>query len=360
MDVIVEDLTLHYGDNAAVRDLTLKVGAGESLVLLGPSGCGKTSTMRCVAGLEEPTAGRITIGGTTVYETGRRPVPPHKRNIGMVFQSYAVWPHRTVGQNVAFPLTMQRKSRPEIRAAVAEVLELVGLADLVDQNASQLSGGQMQRVALARSLAMRPSLLLLDEPLSNLDARLRDRLRLELRALQQQLGLTCIYVTHDQSEAIALADRIAIMRHGRVVQLGSPEEIYDRPATAEIADFIGVSNILDCHRVDDGAVTLPGTTVALAAERVPPAGALKLCVRPEDIQLRTATDADSAADTLLARVEVAVFQGDSARFRVTLDGGATLDVTAPKAQLRTLTRGSTVAVSVPRESVLVLPAEDQE
>ena len=230
MKVTIENLTLCYEGNTVVRDLDLEIADGESLVLLGQSGCGKTSTMRCVAGLETPNIGRITIGDRVVHDSATgRAVPPHKRNVGMVFQSYAVWPHRTVFENVAFSLTMQKVGKDETRQRVLDTLDLVGLRELADRGASQLSGGQMQRVALARSLVMRPSVLLLDEPLSNLDARLRERLRIELRELQLGSSLTTVYVTHDQVEAFALADRIALMQNGRIVQIGTPEEIYKNP-----------------------------------------------------------------------------------------------------------------------------------
>lgn len=356
MDVIVEDLTLNYGTNVAVQDLTLKVGDGESLVLLGQSGCGKTSTMRCIAGLEEPNGGRISVGGYTVYEHGKVSVPSHKRNIGMVFQSYAVWPHKTVFQNVEFPLRMQRKPRAQIKSAVAEVLELVGLGHLADQNASKLSGGQMQRVALARSLAMRPGLLLLDEPLSNLDARLRDRLRVELRELQQRLGLTTIYVTHDQAEAISLADRIAVMQRGHIVQLGTPTELYERPVSAEIADFLGVTNIFPCTRLDSTTVRLVESGLVLRSAIVPEDDDIKVCIRPEDVIIESQDVDDAPEDWLSGVVDVAVFQGTSARFRVTVGADVVLDVTAPKSTLATIHRGSRVHLTIPPECLQVLPA----
>jgi iron(III) transport system ATP-binding protein len=257
MKVAIENLTLCYEGNTVVRDLDLEIADGESLVLLGQSGCGKTSTMRCVAGLETPSIGRIAIGDRIVHDSATgRVVPPHKRNVGMVFQSYAVWPHRTVFENVAFSLRMQKVGKVEIRQRVLDTLDLVGLRELADRGASLLSGGQMQRVALARSLVMRPSVLLLDEPLSNLDARLRERLRMELRELQLRLALTTVYVTHDQAEAFALADRIALMQKGRIVQIGTPEQIYKNPVCASVADFLGVGNIFSCTAGERGAMQL--------------------------------------------------------------------------------------------------------
>ena len=230
MKITLENLSLQYSGNTVVKELDLEIADGESLVLLGQSGCGKTSTMRCIAGLEQPSGGRITIGDTVVHDSERRvSVAPYKRNVGMVFQSYAVWPHRTVFENVGFSLKMKKVPKEEATKRVRKALAVVGLSDFETRGASQLSGGQMQRVALARSLVMQPSVLLLDEPLSNLDARLRERLRIELREIQLDLNLTTVYVTHDQIEAFALADRIALMQDGRIVQIGTPQEIYAAP-----------------------------------------------------------------------------------------------------------------------------------
>jgi iron(III) transport system ATP-binding protein len=229
--IAIENLTKRYGSVVAVDDLTLTIANGELLVLLGPSGCGKTTTMRAIVGLEEPTAGRITVGDSVVYDASRGiNVPSNRRQMGMVFQSYAIWPHKTVGENVIYPLERQGVARAEIAERLAQTLALVGLSNFADRGASLLSGGQMQRVALARSIIAQPRVLLLDEPLSNLDAKLRDHLRFELREIQQRLGITAVYVTHDQTEALALADRIAVMRDGKIIQLDTPTAIYQRPA----------------------------------------------------------------------------------------------------------------------------------
>ena len=253
MKITLENLSLQYSGNTVVKELDLEIADGESLVLLGQSGCGKTSTMRCIAGLEQPSGGRITIGDTVVHDSERRvSVAPYKRNVGMVFQSYAVWPHRTVFENVGFSLKMKKVPKEEATKRVRKALAVVGLSDFETRGASQLSGGQMQRVALARSLVMQPSVLLLDEPLSNLDARLRERLRIELREIQLDLNLTTVYVTHDQIEAFALADRIALMQGGRIVQIGTPQEIYAAPSTKSIADFLGVGNIFPCTVTKNG------------------------------------------------------------------------------------------------------------
>ena len=229
----------------AVNDVSFRVAAGEIVVLLGPSGCGKTTTLRCVAGLEHPTSGTIAIGGAVVSDPARGLLtPPRLRNIGMVFQSYAVWPHMTVFQNVAYPLRHRKFPRAEIESKVAATLELVGLSEYAARPVVALSGGQMQRVSLARSLVYEPQLLLLDEPLSNLDAKLRLRLRDDLRRIIKQTNVTAIYVTHDQAEAVVLGDRIGVMRNGKLLQMAPPGEIYNRPADSFVANFTGASNAL--------------------------------------------------------------------------------------------------------------------
>ena len=249
--LLIERLVKRFDDGkAAVDSVSFDVPPGEIVVLLGPSGCGKTTTLRCVAGLEHPTGGRISIGGRVVSEPERGVlVSPRERDIGMVFQSYAVWPHMTVRQNVAYPLKYRRNDGANgrsgsIDAKVKETLELVGLSEYVDRSVTSLSGGQMQRVALARSLVYRPQLILLDEPLSNLDSKLRIRLRDELRRILKMTGMTGLYVTHDQSEAVVLGDRIGVMRDGKLLQMAPPAEIYNRPADPFVANFTGASNVL--------------------------------------------------------------------------------------------------------------------
>src|SRR3954453_10675766 len=245
-ELIVSHLRKQFAvGRPAVDDVSFRIAAGEIVVLLGPSGCGKTTTLRCIAGLEHPTAGTISIGGDEVAAPAEGVhVPPRSRNIGMVFQSYAVWPHMTVKQNVAYPLRHRRVRRAEIERKTAEVLELVGLAQYADRSVVSLSGGQMQRVALARSLVYQPQLLLLDEPLSNLDAQLRLRLRDDLRRIIKQTGVTAVYVTHDQAEAVVLGDRIGVMRDGKLLQLAAPDEIYNRPADLFVANFTGASCLI--------------------------------------------------------------------------------------------------------------------
>jgi iron(III) transport system ATP-binding protein len=331
IQIQVRDLTKAYGKTVAVDDLSVDIQDGEMLVLLGPSGCGKTTTMRCVVGLETPSAGTIRIGDQTVFDHEQNiNVPANRRNIGMVFQSYAIWPHMSVAQNVAYPLKMRhRRDRDKkglIREQVEQALETVGLHGLGDRGASMLSGGQMQRVALARSIVMEPKVLLLDEPLSNLDAKLRDRLRFELREIQLSLGITAIYVTHDQDEALALADRIAVMNEGKIVQLTDPVSMYREPNSAFVADFIGTSNIYKgtvvtssasgCRvRLEDG-FELDATQVIGEGQDV------TVCIRPEDIVLEAT--ADGRPNTWKGTVRVSSFLGDHFRYRVAVENGPTL------------------------------------
>ena len=257
----VKDLVVRYGKVLAVRGVSLSVAAGEHLTLLGPSGCGKTTTLRAIAGLEKPESGEIRIDGAVVYSSSPRvQVPPEKRGLSMVFQSYAIWPHMTVFDNVAYGLRVRRVSDRELAEKVKWALELVQMGELGDRSASKLSGGQQQRVALARAFVFSPSVLLFDEPLSNLDAKLRAEMRIEIKELQRRLGITSVYVTHDLEEALAISDRIVVMKDGVVEQIGSPAEIYDLPRNAFVADFVGSANLIrGRHRPDlsrEGSVVL--------------------------------------------------------------------------------------------------------
>ena len=277
-DVDLRGLSKHYGDFYAVREVSLHISDGEFLVLLGPSGCGKTTTLRMIAGFIEPSAGHVRLAGEDVTL-----LPPWKRNAGMVFQSYALFPHLTVAQNVAFGLEMRKLARPDIGRRVEETLALVRLGGYGGRLPRQLSGGQQQRVALARALAIRPDVLLLDEPLSNLDAKLRQEVRVEIRELQRQLGLTTVMVTHDQEEALTMADRLVVMNEGSVRQVGSQRDLYERPADRFVAGFVGRSTFLD------GTVEPPGrfrTDGGLSlACRDGRAGRAALALRPERIEI---------------------------------------------------------------------------
>ena len=254
----------------AAQDVSFEVPEGKLFTLLGPSGCGKTTTLRSIAGLERPSAGEIEVAGKVMYSSAKGIfVAPNKRNFGMVFQSYAIWPHMNVFQNAAFPLEVRKLRKKEIAEKVMRVLQAVALDHLVDREATKLSGGQQQRLALARALVMEPQLLLLDEPLSNLDAKLRDRMRIELKRLQRDLNLTTVYVTHDQSEALALSHEIAVMSEGRVIQVGTPRQIYETPANQLVAEFVGSTNFIGGTVTSVGKVmsNFPATKARIAVER---------------------------------------------------------------------------------------------
>jgi len=350
----VRDLVKIFGagHHPAVDGVSFSVPAGEIVVLLGPSGCGKTTTLRCVAGLEHPTGGTISIGGRLVSSPADGVmVPARKRGIGMVFQSYAVWPHMTVAQNVRYPLKTRGISRSDADAQVAEVLDLVGLGDYASRPVVSLSGGQMQRVALARSLVYRPHLLLLDEPLSNLDAKLRMRLRDDLRRILKATGMTALYVTHDQSEAVVLGDRVGVMRDGRLLQMAPPNEIYNRPADLFVANFTGASNELAgtllARNGEFGTVDLGEGQRAEAAllQPIAPGDAVRIALRPENIALGKR----DGANTYEARVLDCRYQGTQTIYDIDLLGRR-----LEALELGTAARhavGSATPVSLPREAL---------
>jgi iron(III) transport system ATP-binding protein len=330
-NIVLERVSRKFGDFTAVSGVDLAVREGEFVTLLGPSGCGKTTTLRMVAGLEQNTGGRISIGGRVVSDAERGLfVPAERRALGMVFQSYAIWPHMTVFDNVAYPLRVRRMGRSDIRARVLEALKLVEMADYADRPAPALSGGQQQRVAIARALVFEPALLLLDEPLSNLDARLRAQMGSEFRALQKRLGITSLYVTHDQQEAMALSDRVVVMQAGRVLQIGAPEEIYQRPLSQAVASFFGSPNLLpatvvNCARLDDAdfALSVRGSGwegMCRAAEARAAGADVLVMVRPENV--RVAEGAKQANGVLSGRVVQSSFHG--ARRSVTVEVNGSL------------------------------------
>lgn len=362
MTIQIESLQKKYGSTIAVSDVDLHVPEGEMLVLLGPSGCGKTTTMRCIAGLETPNRGTIRIGDRVVFcASNNVNIPVNRRNVGMVFQSYAIWPHMTVFENVGFPLKMANISSAEARRRTTEALEVVGLAEFADRGASYLSGGQMQRVALARSLAMKPAILLFDEPLSNLDARLRDHLRVQLRELQTQFKITSVYVTHDQREALALADKIMVMDHGHVLQIDDPISLYNNPNSRTVAAFLGYSNIFDARidGQDDGGVRVRITqTGDVIAGMDPPQGLktaeVACCVRPEDIEI-TPEPPVAGADTVIAgQVILASFMGTQMQYRVRVQTGLVWEVLSGTIA-RNIHLGDRVHLRFPRENVKLLP-----
>ena len=315
--LVLAGIRKSYGAVDVLHGLDLDVRAGELLTLLGPSGSGKTTLLKVVAGFEAPDGGRVMLGGKDVA-----PMRPARRNIGMVFQNYALFPHMTVRGNVAFPLEMRRRSRAEIDRRVSEVLALVNLGSYADRLPRQLSGGQQQRVALARAVVFEPLLLLLDEPFGALDRKLRESMQLEVRALQRRLGITTIFITHDQDEALAMSDRIAIMNRGIIEQLGTPTEVYDHPATEFAAGFMGESNIYPGVVVDAGQVRLDIGPMLEAGSSLPPGTRIGAIIRPERL--------DAASGTALEGVvEDAVYLGVAWKYQLRLPGGAEMLVRLP-------------------------------
>jgi len=346
----------------AVQDVSFTVGEGRLFTLLGPSGCGKTTTLRSIAGLERPTAGEISVSGRLVSSAATGVfVPPNRRGFGMVFQSYAIWPHMNVFQNTAFPLEAggRRLSKAQVRERVMRVLGAVQLDHLADRPATALSGGQQQRLALARALVMEPPLLLLDEPLSNLDAKLREKMRFELKRLQRDLKVTTIYVTHDQSEALALSHEIAVMHEGRIQQLGSPRDIYERPANRFVADFVGATNFIDGTVLsNDGARSQTSTRlVRTEVGDIEVATSLPLradesvvvSVRPEDVELTESRP--DGANVWQGRVDQKVFLGEVVDFQVALGSRTLLSRRHPT--LRTKI-GDAIFVQLPPDKCVVL------
>jgi putative spermidine/putrescine transport system ATP-binding protein len=352
------DAQKRFGDFVAVESFNLAAEKGEFVSFLGPSGCGKTTTLRMIAGFEQPTNGMITIDGRDVTY-----VPPNRRNVGMVFQSYALFPNMSVADNVGFGLKVRKRPADQIRKRVAELLEIVNLGDRGSRYPYQLSGGQQQRVALARALAFEPQVLLLDEPLSALDAKIRVALRHEIRSIQRQLGITTVYVTHDQEEALSLSDRVVVMSEGRMEQVGTPFEIYNFPATAFVASFVGTLNVLSGVVVNAsaGELTLAGQPARLKSTFEGSAGReVKVALRPEMVSLG---DGPTGENRLTGTVADVSFLGSIVRIRVGLSGGNGADGSTvildefnePTLKLPSL--GDTVTVSFPQDGPLVLDAK---
>jgi iron(III) transport system ATP-binding protein len=347
-DIRLENVSKSWGETLVLDGITLDVADKEFVTLLGPSGCGKTTTLMAIAGFQHPDAGTIACGDEVFFDRAtRRILPAERRNLGVVFQSYAIWPHMTVAANVGFPLVLRKAKKPDVARRVAEMLDLVELGGLGTHYPHQLSGGQQQRVALARALAAAPSVLLLDEPFSNLDAKLRERSRKWLRALQQQIGITTIFVTHDQDEALGMSDRVMVMDDGVIQQSGTPEDIYRRPASRAVADFVGRCNLLDGHvlgasRSGGVMVGITGTPLIVEAqvpgEQAGP-GDVVVALRPEAVQLSLGEA--RLPNQCLAEVRSGAFLGDHYEYELSL---GEVDVVAQSAQALTAT---TALITVP-------------
>jgi len=358
-EIRLEELTKRFDDVVAVDSIDLDMPPGEFFTMLGPSGCGKTTTLRMIAGFEQPTSGKILLDGTDVAR-----VPPHRRSVNTVFQNYALFPHLDVAANVAFGLKYHRVTKEERRRKVRGILHLVQLDGFEERKPAQLSGGQQQRVALARALVLTPRVLLLDEPLGALDARLRKDLQLELKAIQKDIGITFVFVTHDQEEALTMSDRMAVMNHGHVEQAGSPREVYEEPRTSFVAGFLGVSNLLDAQAgPDSGACSLKIGERTFRAEQgaTQTRGAVKAMIRPERIELEPH---DAPGDNRLpGLVERAVFLGGSHEVHLRILGGELLRATVanngrpPGVELR---EGQAVTLHLPASALRVLePSQDE-
>jgi ABC-type Fe3+/spermidine/putrescine transport system ATPase subunit len=347
----IENLVCSFGTTRAVDGISLTIGDGELFTLLGPSGCGKTTLLRSIAGFTEIAAGSIHLDDTRIDS-----LPPHRRNIAMVFQNYAIFPNLTVADNVAYGLRARKVPAAEISHRVRGALERVRLADYGPRWPHQLSGGQLQRVAIARALVIEPAVLLFDEPLSNLDAQLRVEMRVEIRQLQKSLGLTAVYVTHDQEEALAISDRIAVLRNGKAEQIGTPEAIYQRPQTAFVAEFLGGTNMLPGVAGDfDGrstAVAAGGTTICVNGSVAPPGGKVLLSIRPEALRLVQQSD----GPLLRARLVLREFLGQIQRLHAALPDGTAIRVSTLGDSLAGMDEGAPLTLAYDPAHVLAFPA----
>jgi spermidine/putrescine transport system ATP-binding protein len=364
-EVQLVGLTKRFDEQVAVDGINARIEGGEFFSLLGPSGCGKTTTLRMIAGFERPTEGQIVLDGVDVSS-----VPPHERNVHTVFQNYALFPHLNVFDNIAFGLRRRKVARDEVRRRVDESIELVELGGLGARKPQQLSGGQQQRVALARALVLRPAVLLLDEPLGALDAKIRKQLRLELKALQEEVGITFVFVTHDQEEALSMSDRVAVMNAGRIEQIGSPAAVYEDPASVFVADFLGISNLMDADPVawGDGecSVRIGESTLRARCGEVTARGPVRVVARPERLELLA--HGAQRDNCLVGMVERTVYVGASLQVIVRLPIGATVQVSiANTGGADDYSQGTPVCVHVPAQALRVLsdsaprpPADERE
>jgi spermidine/putrescine transport system ATP-binding protein len=354
-EIELTKLTKKFADSTAVDGIDLQIPAGEFFSLLGPSGCGKTTTLRMIAGFEQPTSGQILLDGTDVAYT-----PPHHRNVNTVFQNYALFPHLNVFDNIAFGLRRAKRPKAEIRERVGKSLELVQLTGFEKRKSSQLSGGQQQRVALARALVLNPALLLLDEPLGALDAKLRKALQIELKSLQQEVGITFLYVTHDQEEALTMSDRLAVMNNGHIEQVGAPQDVYEDPQTLFVADFLGVSNLMEARIVSTTRsackVALDGYELETLGTERDVTGAAKIVIRPERIELEE-HGAPSGQNRIPGMVERVVYVGSAVQVIVRSATGESLQALVQnKGGGPPFEQGTPVQLFLPSEALRVLPA----
>jgi spermidine/putrescine transport system ATP-binding protein len=351
--VALEGVSKRFEGVVAVDDVSLEIGSGEFFSLLGPSGCGKTTSLRMIAGFERPDSGRILIGDVDVTE-----MPPHLRPVNTVFQSYALFPHLSVEQNVGFGLRFTDISKDERRGRVAEALELVRLGGLGQRRPHQLSGGQQQRVALARALVLSPSVLLLDEPLGALDAKLRRELQIELKSIQREIGITFLYVTHDQEEALTMSDRLAVMANGKVEQLGAPRDVYERPQTAFVADFLGVSNLMRARVLDGRQVDVGGITLS-AGQGEAQAGVVRLTIRPERVRIEPPST--TGENRVPATIERFVYLGSTTQVFVALPGGDRVQaLVANSGDVEEYDVGASVTAHLPADALRILADDEAE
>jgi iron(III) transport system ATP-binding protein len=355
--VAIKGLTRHYGDVAAVENLSLDVKPGELVALLGPSGCGKTTTLRLVAGFLKPESGEIWVGDRCLSSPALV-VPPERRRMAMIFQSYALWPHMTVAQNVAYGLRFKSGvARGDREKKVTEMLRVVQLAGYEERYPGELSGGQQQRVAVARALVIEPEILLLDEPLSNLDANLREEMRFEIRRLHEEFGITTLYVTHDQAEAMVISDRIAVLERGRVAQVGTADDLFHQPRTRFVAEFIGKTNVVDGMAVRPDVVAHGPLTFRVASDRLVPGAHVALSIRPHQIEIVAPADAkDETVNLLRGTIQRASFLGETVDYQVAVQGSDLVLRVAAPALIR-LRTGEAIGLRIERTACVVLADE---